>query len=446
MGMSRAEDIQHQTIPLALLAGAAFQLGQLPAMANGLLSREVVIQWEAPIHAAFLRADFVSVLNHAAKFWSVRFGDGNNNQIFTDDAVDAVEFVMIELVRALGLFAGSIRQENTERLKLALSKLEAIAAWTLRTASYETGLLIQLEASVARKFIKNATYAQLQPIASGKTSKFKSSLGIFTRRLIADGRCTLWPSQIRGVKRVVSKESFALCSPTGSGKTLVGMLAALIGLFDEEDNIDLQNSSSGQPIVLYIVPTRVFAMEIEAVGLDRFRGINANVSVLYGVSHGGEELSLSAKKPLLLIATVEKAEALLRRTTDDVIKRISLLIVDEAHQAVVGVVDEYRLQLLINAGDRSLRLESFVTRLLIRQPKIRRIAMSAVARGADQVLANWFAGSDSTPISPILRSTRQIIGRLEVHQDKFRIIADRYKRLSVNIFKNNSTFFTPTKH
>ena len=55
-----------------------------------------------------------------------------------------------------------------------------------------------------------------------------------------------WPSQQRGLDKLTEGRSFALCTPTGSGKTRVAEVALLEGLFQP-----LDEELPGAPLCLY---------------------------------------------------------------------------------------------------------------------------------------------------------------------------------------------------
>jgi hypothetical protein len=57
--------------------------------------------------------------------------------------------------------------------------------------------------------------------------------------------------------------------------------------------------------------------------------------------------------------------------------RLKLLIVDEAHQ-VVAEDNERERNALAEHMNRAIRLESFISRLLLRKPQIVRVALTAV--------------------------------------------------------------------
>ena len=73
-------------------------------------------------------------------------------------------------------------------------------------------------------------------------------LEAFARMQFNRQRGILWTSQRHGLSRLVEDSSFALCTPTGSGKTLVANLALVkeLLLCEEDDPV---------PLALYLVPS-----------------------------------------------------------------------------------------------------------------------------------------------------------------------------------------------
>ena len=168
------------------------------------------------------------------------------------------------------------------------------------------------------------------------------------------------------------------------------------------------------PLALYLVPSRALAGEIEAKLTSEF-GSDAIVTGLYGGADWGiTDYWLNAERPTVLIATVEKADALMRYIAPLLLARLRLLIVDEAHQVVAENNDRSHADFAEHKS-RTLRLEAFVSRLLARLPTIARIALTAVAGGAAAPVARWIEGNmGAEPIGTNYRSTRQLIGTLEV--------------------------------
>ncbi|MFP3435838.1 hypothetical protein SB781_39425, partial [Paraburkholderia sp. SIMBA_061] len=64
--------------------------------------------------------------------------------------------------------------------------------------------------------------------------------------------------------------------------------------------------------------------------------------------------------------------------------------------------------------NRAIRLESFISPLLLRKPDIVRIALTAVAGGAAVRVARWIESNpEAVPVGSNYRSTRQAVGVLE---------------------------------
>jgi replicative superfamily II helicase len=81
-------------------------------------------------------------------------------------------------------------------------------------------------------------------------------------------------SQQLGLQRLLEESSFALCTPPGSGKTLVANLALIKELLLREDEGLLG------PLALYVVPSRALAGEVEAK-LTSELGRDVTVTGLY---------------------------------------------------------------------------------------------------------------------------------------------------------------------
>jgi len=175
----------------------------------------------------------------------------------------------------------------------------------------------------------------------------------------------------------------------------------------------LQTYRDISPLAIYLVPSRALAGEVEAK-LEGELGHDLIITGLYGGTDWGiTDYWLTSDKPTVLIATVEKADAIMRCLGAFLAKRLRLIIVDEAHQVVPEDSDKARLD-FAKHKNRSIRLEAFVSRLLTHVPNVTRIALTAVAGGASSSVAKWIEGNNAAnPIGINYRSTRQIIGLLE---------------------------------
>lgn len=412
--LARSEDDVRTIAPVELLAGAAFQLGGLTAMASGLLGQLDLEEDGPKLFAAFIQGDFDAVLLHTMAFWGQN-GDlrasGSSLRILEEDRDDRLSwYFTVELIRALGLFADSIRRGADDRLAKAAAKLKALDSMAVRTFSDDVSLLISLLRQVAERFTDASIYSSVRALGELNPRRMPRLLA-FAREQFSRGRGILWSSQRAGLTRLLENSSFALCTPTGSGKTLV----ANLGLVKE---LLLRDHGEVVPLALYLVPSRALAGEVEAK-LTSELGRDLIITGLYGGADWGiTDYWLNADSPTVLIATVEKADALMRYLAPLLLSRLKLLIVDEAHQVLPEDTESGRSD-FADHSSRSLRLESFVARLLTQAPDIIRIALTAVAGGAAGPVARWMEGTaDASAIGTHYRSTRQVVGVLETASER----------------------------
>lgn len=407
--LARAGDELRHVTPIQLFAAAAFQLGGLPAMANGLLSQLHETDPGTRLYASFLKADFDAVVREAIEFWKLNpeltERDASTKSLL-DQRQEGIEwFFTGELVRCIGLVSASLRKGDDSRLQSGLQKLRALDKMATRSFSDDIALLVTLLRAVADRYATSSIYKPIKQLAELNPQR-EPRLLRFARDQFSRGRGILWTSQIRGLDRLRKSSAFALCTPTGSGKTLVANLALIKELLlPVEEDIS--------PLALYLVPSRALAGEVEAK-LTSELGRDLTITGLYGGTDWGITDSwLAAKQPTVLIATVEKADALMRYIGSLLVRRIRLLIVDEAHQVVPSDAKQASKDFAQHRS-RSLRLEAFVSSLLARAPTIARIALTAVAGGAERPVAKWIEGhNEALPIGTKYRSTRQVIGSLE---------------------------------
>jgi hypothetical protein len=201
--------------------------------------------------------------------------------------------------------------------------------------------------------------------------------------------------------------------------------------------VKAQNATGIQvaPLVMYLVPKRALAAEVEAKLLRTIAPLSKErvvITGLYGgIDWGPTDAWLTSDDRTVLICTYEKAEALIRFLGPLFLGRLALVVLDEAHMVQFDGKDED----LRSAESRALRLESLIARLFVHVPtdQSRVIALSAVAAGMEQSLAKWITGDDAAaPARTLYRSTRQLIGRLQCRpQRRFDIRYDLLDRASL---------------
>jgi hypothetical protein len=400
--------------PIELLAAGAYQLGGLPAMAASLLRQAPSIDPGARLLGAFLGGDFDGVISQVTEFWAEHPDliepDASAALLQAEDQQRVDWYIVVELIRALGLFSDALRRGNERRLKVALNKLHGLERLIDRASTAEMSILVRLLNASAKRYADSSVH-NFAKLLAGQNETFGVKLRVFAREQFSRCRGVLWPSQQRGLTRLLETSSFALCTPTGSGKTLVANFALIKELL-------LPTSEGLAPLGLYLVPSRALAGEVEGK-LTSELGRDMTITGLYGGSDWGiTDYWIDSDKPCVLIATVEKADALMRYAGPILLARLRLLIVDEAHQ-VVGESGKRGTDSFADHSSRSIRLESFVSRILSLRPDVSRIALTAVAGGAAYPVARWMEGApDAAPVGLRYRSTRQLVGALEVTPKK----------------------------
>ncbi|QQO17927.1 DEAD/DEAH box helicase [Bradyrhizobium diazoefficiens] len=378
-------------------------------MADALVSLADLDDPGSALYGSFLRANFDAVLAHCVVFWrdhpEYLQREGSASILREEGSGRIGWYFTVELVRTLGLCADCLRRGDDARLTQALLKMKALDGMAARTFSDDISLLISLLYAVARSYAAASIYGPVRRLAPAGHVRSRE-LAAYCRRQYSRGRGILWVSQQAGLQRLIAEDSFALCTPTGSGKTLIANLGIVKELL-------LRDHDGIVPLAIYLVPSRALAGEVEHK-LRGELGAEFIVTGLYGGTDWGiTDYWLAADQPTVLVATVEKAEALMRYLAPHLITRLKLLIIDEAHQVVPDDVDSARKD-FANHSSRALRLESFVSRLLAQVPGLVRIALTAVAGGAAGPVARWVEGRENAQAVGIrYRSTRQIIGVLE---------------------------------
>lgn len=160
---------------------------------------------------------------------------------------------------------------------------------------------------------------------------------------------------------------------TSAGKTRVAEVAILQSLAHDPS-----------ARIFYLAPFRSLAIEVEQALSKALRPLGYEVSHLYGGSRVSAVDTELAEEASVIIATPEKARALLR-ATPDFFSSVRLIVIDEGH--------------LVGASERFVRNEIFVDhlRLLAQRNGARILLLSAVLPNP-QELAEWVSG-DATAVA-----------------------------------------------
>ncbi len=181
-------------------------------------------------------------------------------------------------------------------------------------------------------------------------------------RYSKDGIETLRSAQSKALKKgLLEGKSVLICTPTASGKTLIGELAAA------------RTISKGGGKAIYIVPLKALATEKYKEFKRRYQGL-FRVAISIG-DLDSKETRLSEYD--LIICTSEKLDSMIRHHTPW-LSSIKTLIIDEIH--------------LLNDHSRGPTLEILITILRKLIPNIQIVGLSATI-GNPKELAEWL-GAD----------------------------------------------------
>lgn len=198
--------------------------------------------------------------------------------------------------------------------------------------------------------------------------------------------------------------------PTSSGKTRIAEMAILNALI-----------SNPEGKILYIVPFRSLAYEIENSFGDLFATAKIRVSHLYGgslfTSLDVEELSEAS----IVIATPEKVKAIFR-CQQEFFKELSLVVMDEGH--------------LLGREQRQVGNEIFYEELrcFLKGLDCKYLLLSAVLPNTDD-LAKWLTGTDNNTYHTNWRPSKQICGIL--NWNGVSVGLDWYKGNIISSFNRN---------
>jgi len=389
--------------PVVLLAASAYQLAGYPARASGVLSEHTIPNTTSKILTALLRADFPETQRLLLEVWKT-----SNGEDVTENSIEIA--LLDQFLHAIGVLVAWLRWGEDSRLGTALKSIEKISNALRYDSDRFSWLLAVLFAEIGHIYQDNALWTVLSPLRMEMNEDGRRALDRYAKVAFLERKMIAWPSQQAGISGIISDGSFALCTPTGSGKTRVVELVILRHLFGQTNN----QSGSRNPFILYLAPSRALSAEVEKVLSQSLRTIRAS-SVTVTSLYGGNDFSPSDltnidEQSTVLISTHEKADALLRFLGTSIVEQISCVIIDEAHS--VAFTGDY--ESLAEAKSRSLRLEVLVSRLkTLCSSTTTFVALSAVAAGLRDTLSEWVTGVEGRPaIAPDYRSTRQLFGKL----------------------------------
>lgn len=282
-------------------------------------------------------------------------------------------------------------QGRTSRLDLAVAAairsalIEGDVSFAHRTRDLATrfgdGLAVSLLDSAITWHSARAAADPLANLASADPTFDDGDLAEYIRRR---GIEVLFPSQISAVEAgLTNDEALTVSLPTSSGKTLLA-----------EFKIAATLKRHPNATVIYVAPYRLLSRQVTREFQRRLSRLDHVVQDL----GSGYELDIPGRFGNVLVCTPERLDALLRQAVADpnaadALTRCRLIVFDEMH--------------LIGRAGRGPRFELLLTRLKLRYPDVRFLALSAASQGVDGVAA-WLTEGRLT------RGARRPTGTIEV--------------------------------
>jgi len=205
-------ELNPHRLPIRLLAAAAYQLAGYPARSTGLLTDYEAEGSESQILRALLRADLPKLFRLLGDHWADTEQSMPPKVGITlpwDDtealAIKLHQWIVTETTRALGVLCTAMRWGSEPRLEKALDKLSAIGKVLLSGDDPYSWLLAKLCAEVARVYVAGSMRYHLSELLEGVSAVGALALERYLRQSYQYCRALAWPSQVRGIERLVTK-------------------------------------------------------------------------------------------------------------------------------------------------------------------------------------------------------------------------------------------------
>jgi len=336
----------------------------------------------------FIKKDFESLLQIASNAFFAQ----------TSEPLDIRNFdtwvISHEIARCFLVITDFIHTGNQENFELAndiCAKLLMLASESNLTLYW---LVVRLLKIIFSTFQDASLWSVLPPLLPAKniTEKYIRLLSGFKSPVTE-----MWPSQTASLPLAVGENSGAVINlRTSGGKTRVAEIAILKTL-----------STYIMSKVLYLAPFRSLALEIEQSLNKTFGPLNITVSQLYGGSTANVTDFELINQSQVIIATPEKAKALIR-CGSGLEAEIKLIVIDEGH--------------LLGAEERHIKNELFLTHIkeFASRNQIRMLLLSAVLPNADD-LAQWIADDANLVAKSEWKPALERLGLLLWNGDRVRL-------------------------
>lgn len=241
-----------EDVNLRSLSAMLYQIAGFSAIAQSLTSGP-----NRDILSLFMGGEFADLEPLLMKANEVLGSDPLNAAPIENEA----EFFSQGLISAVSTLVAYMRWGDQPSVSTALDIMSDVAKYEMLCADQLSWLLARSSSIMAARFVSTSLRTVCAPLIGQLSPSGRSALDRYLREAYKRNRSIAWPSQIIGIEALLQGRDFALCTPTGSGKTTIAELAIIQALFSGNDNF-LMEASIGR-LVLYIVPSRALAYEVE---------------------------------------------------------------------------------------------------------------------------------------------------------------------------------------
>lgn len=342
----------------------------------------------ANLISLFLQRDFYSL---QIKIDETIIDDSYSDEFLSqsEDDEDLIKIYEITIAKALNGFIKYFYSENKELLEESKKLLKNLGQIAELEQAPDIWWIIRLLLMISEGFSEASLWDTLKnyfDTSSDIIKRYIYSLTYQTPR----GVYELFITQRKSLEKVLNADNVGcvVSIPTSSGKTRIAEIAILDCLIKEP------NSK-----VLYIAPFRSLAFEVENSLGKIFENIGIEVSQLYGGSLFSKLDMKIIDEAQIIIATPEKAKAMIRGN-QDIINDIKLIVIDEGH--------------LFGPDKRHIVNEIFYEELRYYMDKNggKFLLLSAVLPNPEE-LALWLSKSEKTVFKDNWRPSDERIGILE---------------------------------
>lgn len=344
----------------------------------------------AQMIAAFIRKQPDDLIRRLNPYLLANLSDIENDSKICEHAIT------VSVARSLSLVLEYFATGESENLSIARNTLNIAMSLSKDYQSPSLWWIVRLLKLIIQDNSKSSLWTLLPPYFPGDTALLKdyTRLLLFGRYPVTE----LWRSQQQAIPMALdqSKRGSVVNMRTSSGKTRIAELAILQTLHAD---------SSAK--ILYLAPFRSLAFEIEQTLSQTFDWLGFQVSHLYGGFRVGSADKQLAQNSSIIIATPEKARAILRGSPE-LFDDIKLIVVDEGH--------------LIGANERYVKNELFLDhlRFIAGSQNCRIMMLSAVLPNPEH-LAAWITGDSNNVAKSEWKPSSERFGLLRWQGDHVRI-------------------------